>query len=169
MQHILKLGLAVLPALIPSIINAETADLIILKGNVDTPKTIALKDYNRITFNDDCISLSSSKNSSIEQIDLLYSLYYHIEFGNGEIGVVPGIFVDSQLFSYSEQNRCLILSRVDNYEDYAVGVFSVSGAMLVSMIINCDGVCDVSNLSSGIYIAIASDGKSKFTTKFIIK
>ena len=102
MQHLLKLGLAVLPALIPSMANAETETLIILKGGAETPKSIALKDYNRITFNDDCISLSSSKDASIEQIDLLYSLYHHIEFGNGEMGAITDISIDSQLFSYSE-------------------------------------------------------------------
>lgn len=169
MQHLLKLGLAVLPALIPNVANAETEALIILKGSAGTPKFIALKDYNRITFNDDCIFLSSSKDASIEQIDLLYSLYHHIEFGNGEIGAITDISNDSQLFSYREQNRSLILSGADSCEDYAVGVFSASGVLIVSTKMNGDGVCDVSSLSSGMYIAIATDGNSKFTTKFIIK
>ena len=128
MQHLLKLGLAVLPALIPSLIKAETPTHIIISGKAELPQSAILSDYNRITFYEDRITLSSSKSKSVEQINLLYELYNHLEFGNGETTSVSDLTSTTQ-FYYDSHSRNLILSGVENLTDYTTGVFSLNGAL----------------------------------------
>ena len=158
-----------MPALIPSMVKAESQTVMFFSGNAEMPKTIDLSEYNRISFSDDCITLSSSKDASIEQIELLYSLYHHIEFGEGEVVSVTENLSESQSLFYRELNRELMLAGVENCADYTIGVFSVNGSLLVSKKMDSTEVCDVANLAPGMYVAIATNGEINLRTKFIIK
>lgn len=148
---------------------AETPTHIIASGKAESPQSIILSDYNRITFLADRITLSSSKSESTEQIDLLYELYNHLEFGLGETTSIMDLTSTSQ-FYYDAQSHNLILSGVENFTDYKIGVFSLNGTLLNSGKMNPNGTYDISNMTPGAYIAIVTNGKdSNHSIKFIIK
>lgn len=165
----LQLGLIVLPTLIPNLMKAEEPAFIVISGNAEFTKTLELNKYNRITFYDECISLSSSKDDTIERIDLLYSLYNHIKFSNEGNVSVADINTTTSTLSCDIYSKTLNLYTQDNAADYNLGIFSANGTMIYCDKFTSDGKYSISNLMSGVYIAVATNGKTNLTLKFIIK
>lgn len=166
----LQLGLIVLPTLIPNLMKAEEPAFIIISGNAEFSKTLELNKYNRITFYDECLSLSSSKDDTVERIDLLYSLYNHIKFSNdGNVSVKDMISTTSTLSCDVYSKTLNLHTPQDNAADYNLGIFSANGTLIYCDKFTSDGKYSISNLVSGVYIAVATNGKTNLTLKFIIK
>lgn len=62
---------------------AETkVPCLIFSGNAEKEHCIDLSSLNRITFGDNSMVISSSKDESKKSVELLYSLYHHLEIGD---------------------------------------------------------------------------------------
>ena len=151
---------------------AETkVPCLIFSGNAEKEHCIDLSSLNRITFGDNSMVISSSKDESKKSVELLYSLYHHLEIGDEiptDIGASIDIISDdstSRIF-VDAKSKLLYLQSPD--PTFHLGVFNVSGnLMLTSDLSNGDAVT-LEALSPGVYIAVASDGKTKLNLKFIL-
>lgn len=152
---------------------AETkVPCLIFSGNAEKEHRIDLATLNRITFANNSMIISSSKDASEESVELLYSLYHHLEIRDEnptDIGAsIEAISDDSNSRIYfNAQTRLLYLQTTSN-AIFHVGVFNVRGNLLLTSEL-CDGdAVTLKALSSGIYLAIVSDGKNKLNLKFIL-
>lgn len=152
---------------------AETkVPCLIFSGNAEKEHCIDLSLRNRITFGDNSMVISSSKDASKESVELLYTLYHHLEIGDeipndneDSIGEIS-YDVTSQI-SVDVQSKLLYLSTTSDSK-FQVGVFDISGKLLlISELFNGDAIT-LEALSTGVYIAVASDGKTRLTKKFIL-
>lgn len=152
---------------------AETkVPCLIFSGNAEKEYCIDLSSLNRITFGYNSMVISSSKDASKESLELLYSLYHHLEIGDEtptDIGAsVDVISEDSISRIYVDAKSKLLYLQSKDDTTFHIGVFNISGnLMLTSDLSNGDAVT-LESLSSGVYIAVASDGKTKLNLKFIL-
>lgn len=159
--------------LFPSLVcKAETkVPCLIFSGNADEVHCFDLASLNRITFGDNSMIISSSKDASKESVELLYSLYHHLELGDEtptNIGTsIDDIPDDSTSRIYVDSQSKLLYLQTTSDNKFKVGVFDISGNLLLtSELYNGDAIT-LESLTSGVYIAIASDGKTKLNLKFI--
>ncbi len=152
---------------------AETkVPCLIFSGNAEKEHCIDLASFNRITFGDNSMIISSSQDVGKKSVELLYSLYHHIEIGN-EIPTETGASIDiiskdsSSRIYVDAQSRLLYLQTKSNTK-FQIGVFNVSGNMLIASELSDGDAVTLESLSAGVYIAVASDGNSKLVIKFIL-
>lgn len=152
---------------------AETkVPCLIFSGNAEKEHCIDLSTLNRITFGDNSMVISSSKDASKKSVELLYSLYHHLEIGDEiptDIEVSVDVISDDSIsrIYVDAKSKLLYLHSADNTK-FQLGVFNVDGnLMLTSDLSNGDAVT-LEALSAGVYIAVASDGKTKLNLKFIL-
>lgn len=159
---------------------AETkVPCLIFSGNAEKEYCIDLASLNKITFGDNSMIVSSSKDPSKESVELLYSLYHHLEIGDGipkiengtptdfgaPINVISG---DSNSRLYFDAQSKLLYLQTDSDSEFQVGVFNISGNLLLTSELSNGDAVTLEALSSGVYIAVASDNKTKTSLKFIL-
>lgn len=145
---------------------------LIFKGESQEDCRVDLSVFNRITFVENGMLLTSSKNVTEEEVLLLYSMYNRMETG----AAIPTISVDVDKI-VAESNDALhfdaaaktIHLQSGSDKEFAIGVFTPEGAMAATAKISADMPLSLQNLASGIYIAIATDGKTSMTLKLILK
>ena len=153
---------------------AETkVPCLIFSGNAEKEHCIDLSSLNRITFGDNSMVISAvpvmRNNKSVE---LLYSLYHHLEIGDEtptDIGASVDVISEGSIsrIYVDAKSKLLYLQSTDD-TTFHLGVFDVSGnLMLTSDLSNGDAVT-LEALSPGVYIAVASDGMTKLNLKFIL-
>ncbi len=152
---------------------AETkVPCLIFSGNAGKEHCIDLSSLNRITFGDNSMVISSSKDASKESVELLYSLYHHLEIRDEnptDIGAsVNVISEDSTSRIYVDAKSKLLYLQSTDDTTFHLGVFNVSGNLLLTSDLSNGDAVTLEALSSGVYIAIASDGKTKLNLKFIL-
>ncbi len=152
---------------------AETkVPCLIFSGNAEKEHCIDLSSLNRITFSDNSMVISSSKDASKKSVELLYSLYHHLEIGDEtptDIGASVDIISDdstSRIY-VDAKSKLLYLQSADNTK-FQLGVFNISGNLLLTSELSNGDAVTLEALSSGVYIAVASDGKTKLNLKFIL-
>lgn len=155
------------------ICKAETkVPCLIFSGNAEKERCIDLASLNRITFGDNSMVISSSKDASKETFELLYSLYYHLKIGDeiptDATSSVDLISDDSTSRIYVDANSKLLFLQTSSETKFQVGVFNVSGKLLLTSELSNGDAVTLDALSSGVYIAVASDGKTKLNLKFIL-
>lgn len=153
---------------------AETkVPCLIFTGYAENELCIDLADLNRITFGDNSMIVSSSKDQTKESIELLYSLYHHLEIGD-EIPTDLDASIDeisdesNYRIYFDAQSKSLYLQSVEDAE-FKIGIFNVSGNLLLTSELSNGDALMLETLSSGVYIAVATDGKNKISLKFIVK
>lgn len=152
---------------------AETkVPCLIFSGNTEKDLSIDLSSLNRITFGDNSMIISSSKDGSKESVELLYSLYHHIEIGDdfpaNNVTSVDNISDDPANRFYVDPKSKLLYLQTTSNTNFQVGVFDINGNLLItSDLYNGDSVM-LDALSPGVYIAVASDGETKLSLKFIL-
>lgn len=148
-----------------------TVPYLIFSGNADDERYIDLAKYNRITFGDNSMTVSSSTDGRIPPVELLYSLYNHFEVGNAspDVSGIDEISADteSQLI-VDGQAKSLHITASESQTRFNVGVFDISGHLMVSTTLTPDKPLSIGHLYPGIYIAVATDGKTKLYVKFIL-
>lgn len=152
---------------------AETkVPCLIFSGNAETEHSIDLAKLNRITFGNNSMIISSSKDDASESVELLYSLYHHLEIGDAtpidqESGIEP-VDDDSHSRIYVDaQAKLLHLQSVSDAK-FSIGIFNISGHLLLTAELNNGDAVTLEALNPGVYIAVASNGKSKLSLKFIL-
>lgn len=118
--------------------------------------------------------ISSSKDASKESVELLYSLYHHIEIGDEtpttDIVTSVDVISDESIsrIYMDAKSKLLYLQSTDNTK-FQLGIFDVSGNLLLTSELTNGDAVTLESLSAGIYFAIASDGQTKLNLKFILK
>ncbi len=152
---------------------AETkVPCLIFSGNADKEYCIDLSSLNRITFGDISMVISSSKDARKNSVELLYSLYHHLEIGDeiptDNVSSVDSIYDDSTSRIFVDSKSKLLYLQSSDDTKFQIGIFNVSGNLLLkSELYNGDAVT-LENLSSGVYIAVSSNGKTTLNLKFIL-
>lgn len=152
---------------------AETkVPCLIFSGNAEKEHCIDLSLLNRITFGDNSMVISSSKDASKNSVELLYSLYHHLEIGNEtptDIGASVDIIPDgstSRIY-VDAKSKSLHLQTTSDAK-FHVGIFNVSGDLLLTCELNSGDIVTLDPLTPGVYIAVASDGTTRLNLKFIL-
>ena len=149
----------------------QTVPCLIFTGHSDTVHSIDLSKLNRISFDDDGMTVSSDDDSA-QDVKLLYSLFYHIEIGEAvptDATGVDAVAAESDAgLRYSAANESLVMESASD-KPYSIGIFSLNGTLIATAKMSAGESLYVGSLSAGSYIAVASDGKSQFTIKFIRK
>ena len=152
---------------------AETkVPCLIFSGNAEKEHCIDLSSLNRITFGDNSMVISSSKDASKNSVELLYSLYHHVEIGDEtptDVGAAVDIMSDesSSRIYVDAKSKLLYLQSSDNTQ-FKLGVFNASGTLLLTSDLSDGDAVSLEALSPGVYVAVASDGRIKFNSKFIL-
>lgn len=169
MRYSLLVGLAVVAIAMPKEVKAEEVFSIVVTGSAKNPTGVPLDKYNRITFYEDNMTLSSSLDESVVAVDLLYSLYKHVEFCYFDPSGVEDVSVDETWLVYDDMGRCLKIMSEENPTSFSVGVFTVNGNLVYADKFNELSIVTLSHLTPGLYIAVSTDSKIKTILKFIIK
>lgn len=145
---------------------------LIFSGNADTEHSIDLAKLNRITFGNNSMVISSSKDDASQSVELLYSLYHHLEIGDAtptdlESGI-ESVDADSDSRIYVDTQAKLLYLQSASAAKFSIGIFNISGHLLLSAELNNGDAATLETLSPGMYIAVASDGKTKLSLKFIL-
>lgn len=145
---------------------------LIFSGNAEKEHSIDLDKLNRITFGDNSMVISSSKDSAEKSVELLYSLYHHLEIGDAtQTDVSTGINVanansNSRIYVDAKAKRLYLQSSNDAI--FTVGVFDINGRLLLTYEISNGDTVGLETLVPGIYIAVATDGMNNLNLKFIL-
>lgn len=148
-----------------------TVPCMIFTGNSEAEHCIDLEKLNRITFGDDGMTISNSKEDSAEEVQLLYSLFHHLEIGDAipTVDVAIGeINADSETsLAYHAESKTISLDSATE-STFKVGVFDLKGTLLISAKMTGGESLPADALQSGVYVVIANDGTTTLTLKFII-
>ncbi len=147
----------------------EEVPCLIFTGASDSQYCVDLSKLNRITFGDDGMTVSSSTDSHTPEVTLLYALYNHIEIGDATPTDVSGIGIiktdgDSKLIYINNEKSLRLESPYS--KPYSIGIFSLNGTLIATSTMTAGQSLSLEALSSGTYIAVATDGKSQISLKF---
>lgn len=169
-----KLTWLVSIGLLPCLVcKAETkVPCLIFSGNAETEHSIDLAKLNRITFGNNSMIISSSKDDASQSVELLYSLYHHLEIGDAiptdlESGI-ESVDTDSDSRIYVDAQAKLLYLQSASSAKFSIGIFNISGHLLMTAELNDGDAVTLEALTPGMYIALASDGKTKLSLKFIL-
>ena len=144
----------------------------IFSDNADRERSIDLAKLNRITFGENSMLISSSRDDVAEPVELLYALYHHIEIGDSNASdILTGIeSVDVDVSSnicIDTQSKLLFLIS-DSDSSFSVGIFNLSGQLLLMSELRNGESMALETLAPGVYVAVATDERIKLDQKFII-
>ena len=150
----------------------DAVPCLIFTGNSDTPYNIDLDKLNRVTFGDDGFIVSSSSDSAVSEETLLYSLYNRLAIGEA-VPSIPTSVADievegSSALRYQADAKSIVLDAAAEGK-YAIGIYSLNGVLIATSDMAAGQSLDVASLPAGSYIAVASNGNSKLTLKFILR
>lgn len=150
----------------------DVVPCLIFTGNSDTEYCIDLAKLNRITFGDDGMTISSSNDNSIQDVQLLYSLFHHLEIGDATPSMPSGLndieASSSSILRFQADTKSIVIES-DSTESFQVGIINPNGTLVAKSKIFAGQSLSVESLSSGVYIAIASNGETNLSIKFILK
>ena len=117
------------------------------------------------------MTVSSSTGNGTEEMQLLYSLFNHIEIGDavptGSVGLeVIEADNDSRIVFVGDTKSIVIES--DSESLFSMGIFSLKGTLIATSQVYANQSLSVEALTPGIYIALATNSESKLFLKFII-
>ena len=142
----------------------------IFSGNAEKGCSIDLSKLNRITFGDNSMVISSSTDESVESVELLYSLYHHLEIGDAiptvDNSSVNEISADSTSQICVDADSKLLYLQTTSDAKFYVGIFSVNGNLLLTSALYSGDALSLDGLSPGVYVAVASDNKISLSLKF---
>lgn len=144
---------------------------LIFSGNAGKKNHLDLSAFNRITFGENSIVVSSSKDETREPVEMLYSLYHHFTVGDA----VPDNFSGVEVTEVGEESRIFVdgESRLLHLQSwsaspFSVGVFDIGGRLMLTCNLSAGDALTLDALPAGSYIAVATDGAVRLTLKFIL-
>ena len=149
---------------------ADEVPCLVFRGHSETEHAFDLSKLNRITFGETAMTLSSSKGEQ-EEVQLLYSLFHHLEVKSAEPSESTGIkdmaMSASSRLVYHSDTRSLSIS-TDSQNEFLVGVFTLQGNLLQSSRLSYGDTLSLEGVNPGVYVAVATDGETELTIKFVI-
>ena len=145
---------------------ADEVPCLILTGPSDAKQVLDLSEYNRITLGDDSMTVSNADDPD-KKIELLYSVYNRLQFGEGiPAGIPETDGVEDTILNCDIHTNQLLLS--GNSDDvYSVGIFNIDGILVCRTVMKCGETESLESLIPGIYIAIAVNGNDILKLKFV--
>lgn len=144
---------------------------LIFSGNSDKEYCIDLATLNRITFGNEGMTISSSKDDNDEEVQLLYSLFHHLEIGNakpsGSSGIEEINADGNSLLIFRVETKTIVLEST-SLEPFTIGIFNLQGRLIATSQMCPGQSLAVDTLTTGVYIAVATNGETKLTLKFIL-
>lgn len=162
---------------LPSVAIADEAKdevpCIIFSGRSETNGYYDLEKYNRIYLGEDSFILSSTTDESLEDIELLYSLFNHVEFNDaiptdGDITGIEMADADGNGLYYSH-NDCSLRVVGNPENEFLVGIFDMNGKLILSRRLKGGETVNLRGVQSGIYGAVAKSADASMSLKFIIR
>lgn len=142
---------------------------LIFTGNSDSEYCIDLSKLNRITFGDEGMTISSSTDSNSPDVTLLYALYNHLEIGDAiptdASGVVTVKAEGNSQLKFDFKTKSLSLETPSS-STYSIGIFSLNGMLIATSAMTAGQSLSLEALSTGTYIAVATNGESQISVKF---
>ncbi|MCM1452498.1 MAG: T9SS type A sorting domain-containing protein [Clostridium sp.] len=163
---------ALLMLISSSAMGVDVQPCLIFTGYSADKQCIDLSAFNRISFDEDGFTVSSSKDDSTQEINLPYSLYNRFAVGDDVPNMEAGIGAisiqdESQLEFLSESNSLKIISASTN--SFEIGIFSLNGVLVAKSSMHSHDLLSLNELMPNVYVAVASDGNIQLTLKFIIR
>lgn len=149
---------------------ATEVPCLVFTGDSEQKSSHDIEKYNRIYLGDEGFILHSKTGSDVPNIELLYSMFNHLEFKDDMPTTgVESILSDGESFlRYSETDKTLeIITPSQN--EFSLGIFNLSGILVATSNLGNARRISLDSLSPGVYIAAATDGEIKLTIKFIVK
>lgn len=118
------------------------------------------------------MTISSSKGSNETEVKLLYSLFNRLEIGDAvptDLSSVKIVEAEGNAKLLFNADTKLLALESDSEQPYSIGIFSLKGTLIATSKIAAGQTLSLNDLSDGTYIAVATDGKSRLTIKFILK
>lgn len=137
---------------------------IILEGS-SPQKEYELSKYNRIYFDDNGLRLASHTNSLTQAISWNYTNYNVVKFDLLQSGLNETSITVGSL-NYSDGKLTLTS---ETPESYSCEVYNIAGMTIAAGMFAGDCTYSVESLPSGLYFAVATNGQSRITLKFIKK
>lgn len=155
-----------------SAMSQNVVPCLIFTGNSDTRQCVDLSIYNRINFNEEGFTISSSQDDSVKEVQILYATFNRISIGDDVPNASNGIGDvsvqnDSQLMYISDINALSIIS--GSTKAFNVGLFTLNGVLVARSTMFANDNLSLESISPNTYIAVATDGNCKLTLKFIIR
>lgn len=148
---------------------ANEVPCLVFTGNSETENRLDLSKFNRISFGDKSMTITSSNHS--ETIELLYSLFHHLEIKNAiptDLSGITEIIEDSEAQLLFDSSSKFLRIDADSDTAYQLGIFNMKGYLLATSELRGGESVSIEGLESGIYVAVATDGNRKLTIKFIL-
>lgn len=150
----------------------EAVPCLIFTGQAEGEQRLDLLQYNRISFGDEGVVISSSKDGEVREVQLLYSLYNHFELGdavpNVDAGIEETAAADGSRMRYDNATKTISIE-ADSTRPFTIGIIDLKGALVATSKMYAGQQLPVGELPTGGYIAVATDGTSKSSLKFIVK
>ena len=141
---------------------------IVVSGTSGEKQNFELSRYNRITFGNTTMSLSSSENPGNIVAELPYAMFNHIEFSDEVLSSIEEILSpDASLIYIPDENALEITA--DLSEPFTVWILNSSGAIMSRLKTMPGEKLYLKSYTPGMYIAVATANKIQLTKKFIIK
>jgi len=166
MRKILLAGILSASMGVPVLVSALPPGQFTLSLRDSGGKAYALDTYNHFEFSNDGWVISSSDDASVTALQVPFTMYNRITFDERS-GLEDAVACDDKL-SYDSQSKTVILNAI-RPEDYRLTICSSLGVMMLDKTMDTDASVSVGGLVPGIYIAIASDGRSRLTLKFVVR
>lgn len=117
------------------------------------------------------MTISSSKDSNVQDVQFLYSLFHHLEIGDAIPTNPAGLDdIEADVISqlrFKAATKEIVLDS-DSESPYTIGIFSLKGTLIATSEMFGGQSLSVERLASGVYIAVASNGETKLSLKFIL-
>lgn len=142
----------------------------IFSGNASEVKILPLKAYNRISFNQNGLIVSSSMDVGISKENIPFKDYnrFFVGMANPTLSVIKETQSEEGLqLLFDSKAKVLTLISHSN-EPHIITIYNIAGNMMLCSEIRSEGCISVHHLIPGIYIA-TTEGRNNRTLKFIIK
>lgn len=127
---------------------------------------VDLEKYNRVSFGPESMILSNSNDPEAVS-ELLYSEYkrLHVDYANPSVAIEE-VEVSAFEFQYNKELQALTFTS-DSEESVHLGVFNISGSLILQRQLHSGEELSVKKLAPGAYVAIAAGKSGSKSIKFV--
>lgn len=143
----------------------------IFSGNASEVKILPLKAYNRISFNQNGLIVSSSMDVGISKENIPFKDYnrFFVGMANPTLSTVIKETQSEEGLQLLFDSKAKVLTLISHSnEPHIITIYNIAGNMMLCSEIRSEGCISVHHLIPGIYIA-TTEGRNNRTLKFIIK
>ncbi|MBD5163436.1 MAG: T9SS type A sorting domain-containing protein [Bacteroidales bacterium] len=148
-----------------SIAAEDGTPCLIFSGAAGKEYALDLTRYNRITFGENSMTVSNSKDPS-DNVELLYSAYHHLEVGLAQASGLDDVAATDLSLVYEAETSTLKVESTDE-NTYAVGVFNINGVLVCHTQLRGGEGVSLATLAPGVYVAVATGETGTQKIKFV--